>query len=191
MLAIPRPEVADRPFDIVFLDRDGTINTCVSRYVSTPIQLEVLPGAAEAIAALNRSGTRVVVVTNQRGLATGELTVEQLGDVHAALGRRLARAGAQLDAILVCPHEENTCRCRKPGPGLFEQALTAAPWADPARCVMVGDMVTDVVPAASFGMRPILLGVQSTDTVWERAEDLADAVDRLLGAGSLIQEESS
>jgi histidinol-phosphate phosphatase family protein len=178
---IPPPELPGSAFDIVFLDRDGTLNSRLPRYVTTPTELELLPGAADAVAELNRSGARVVLVTNQRGLATGELGAHQLDEVHRALRERLSQRGAHLDGIFVCPHDHGTCSCRKPATGLFEQALTAAPWADPARCAMVGDMVTDVQPAASLGMRTVLLeSLTSDDDGWERASSLPDAVHRLL-----------
>lgn len=183
--AIPPPPCANPAFDIVFLDRDGTLNTRVPRYVTTPSELHLLPGAADAVAALNRSGARVVLVTNQRGLATGELDALQLEEVHCALRERLAPSGAWLDGIFVCPHDNGTCGCRKPAPGLFEQALAAAPWADPARCAMVGDMVSDVEPAATLGMRTVLLGSEAAvDDGWEKAASLSEAARRLLATTS-------
>lgn len=186
--AIPPPALPDAPFDIVFLDRDGTINARVERYVTQGAELRLLPGAAEAVAALNSSGARVVVVTNQRGIATGELTQEQLDEVHEDLAARLARSGGHLDAILVCPHADAACLCRKPLPGLFEAAFRAAPWAAPARCAMVGDMVSDVTPAAHLGLRAILVGSERADHSWERAQDLGAAVSRLLEAPSPTRE---
>ncbi|MEO5651970.1 MAG: HAD-IIIA family hydrolase [Marmoricola sp.] len=179
--AIAPPRCADPLFDIVFLDRDGTINTRLPRYVTTPAELDLLPGVGEAVAALNRSGARVVLVTNQRGVATGELDLDQVDKVHSALKGLLSLSGAWLDHIFVCPHEDGTCGCRKPAPGLFEKALAAAPWADPARCVMIGDMVSDVEPAASLGMATVLLGPgRECDDGWGRAASLPDAVRRLL-----------
>jgi D-glycero-D-manno-heptose 1,7-bisphosphate phosphatase len=179
--AIPPPLCDDPVFDIVFLDRDGTMNARRPRYVTTPADLDLLPGVGEAVAALNSSGARVVLVTNQRGVATGELDLHQVEQVHGALRERLALSGAWLDGIFVCPHEDGTCRCRKPAPGLFEQALAAAPWADPVRCAMVGDMVSDVEPAAGLGMATVLLGPErESDARWARASSLPDAVRRLL-----------
>jgi D-glycero-D-manno-heptose 1,7-bisphosphate phosphatase len=180
---IPPPAFDDPVFDIVFLDRDGTMNVRRPGYVSDPAELDLLPGVGEAVAALNRSGARVVLLTNQRGVATGEVDLHQVEQVHSALQERLSRSGAWLDDIFVCPHEDGTCRCRKPAPGLFEQALAAAPWADPIRCVMVGDMVSDVEPAASLGMVTVLVGPEhGTNGGWQRASSLPDAVRRLLEA---------
>lgn len=189
-VSIPPPVVPDRGYDIVFLDRDGTINVRVDGYVRRPVELELLPGAGAAVAALNGSGVRVVVLTNQRGLATGDLTQDQLEDVHRALAERLARWGAHVDAILVCPHDERSCDCRKPLPGLFHAALRAAPWAHPSRCAMVGDMASDVVPARGLGIRAILVGGESPDPSWEWAQDLGGAVDRLLGTPAVSVRES-
>ena len=178
---IAPPDVEGPAFDIVFLDRDGTVNSRLPRYVTTAAELELLPGAADAVAALNRSGSRVVLVTNQRGLATGELTAPQLAEVHRALSEQLSRSGAWLDGVFVCPHDVGTCACRKPARGLFEQALAVAPWADAARCAMVGDMVTDVEPAAAMGMRTVLLAPEVADGEgWDTAPSLPDAVRRLL-----------
>lgn len=162
------------PWDIVFLDRDGTLNVRVEGYVDAAERLELLAGAAGAVAALNRAGCRVVLVTNQRGLATRRLSWSQWTSVTARLEEQLAGAGAHLDRIEMCPHDEGTCDCRKPGTGMFLSALAAAPWAERARCAMVGDMPTDVAPARELGLHTVLLG--------EDAASLAEAVEQLLGA---------
>lgn len=163
------------PWDIVFLDRDGTINTRLEGYVSDPHDLELLPGAADAVARLNRSGCRVVVVTNQRGLSTGRLTWGEWDAVMHRLHDLLTHSGAHIDRVELCPHAEGTCGCRKPRPGLFLQALAAAPWARARRCAVVGDMPSDVAPARHLGMHAIELGVD--------APSLAAAVDMLLSEG--------
>lgn len=168
------PAAPGAPWDIVFLDRDGTINTRVEGYVADPDALELLPGAAAGVARLNRAGCRVVLVTNQRGLSTGRLTWAGWTAVMSRLVDLLALEGASIDRVELCPHGEGECRCRKPEPGLFLQALAAAPWARTGRCAMIGDMPSDVIPARTLGMRSILLG--------EEAATLEAAVDLLLGA---------
>ncbi|TWE12640.1 D-glycero-alpha-D-manno-heptose-1,7-bisphosphate 7-phosphatase [Rudaeicoccus suwonensis] len=159
-------------YDIVFLDRDGTLNVHRPGYVADPARLVLLPGAARAVARLNAAGCRVVLVTNQRGIATGRLTRAGLLLVHRTLVAQLAAQGAHLDALQVCPHDVGTCTCRKPAPGLFETALRRATWASPARCAMVGDQPSDILPAAELGMTTVLLG--------EGTASLAAAVQRLL-----------
>lgn len=155
---------ADAAYDIVFLDRDGTIN--VRRpdgYVHRPEELELLPGAGRAISRLNRAGIRVVLVTNQRGVARGVMSEADVRTVHARLGALLAAEGGWLDAIEVCPHQVDSCSCRKPLPGLFERGLARAPWAQAQRCAVVGDMPTDITPALGLGMRAVLLGADAPD----------------------------
>lgn len=167
-LSVRRPA-----YDIVFLDRDGTINERRDGgYIDDPDGLVLLPGAAAAIAQLSAGGSRVVVVTNQRGLATGALTWTQWYAVSARLESLLAAEGAHIDATWVCPHDHGECACRKPAPGLFLRELAQSPWADPTRCAMIGDMPSDVAPAADLGMATVLLG--------DGADSLADAVDLLL-----------
>ncbi len=158
------PEVLDpvgpgAPFDLVLLDRDGTLNVrVVDGYVTTPDDLVLLPGAAEAVARITASGCRAVLVTNQRGISRDLMTREDLERVHARLADELAAAGGRLDAIAVCPHGAGECSCRKPHDGLFREALARAPWADPARCLMVGDMPTDLDPADGLGIRTCRVG---------------------------------
>lgn len=147
------------PFDLVLLDRDGTLNErIVDGYVRTPDELVLLPGAAEAVARITGAGCRTVLVTNQRGVSRGVLTLAGLEAVHARLSAELAAAGGRLDAVAVCPHGEGECACRKPRDGLFREALARAPWADPARCLMIGDMPSDLEPAAGLGMRTLRVG---------------------------------
>jgi D-glycero-D-manno-heptose 1,7-bisphosphate phosphatase len=136
----------------VLLDRDGTLNVRRPSHVHAPHDLELLPGAGEAVA-LAASLGRVVLVTNQQSVARGDISSEGLAEVNAALVRQLGRtAGARLDAIYVCPHLAGTCDCRKPGTGLFLQALRDAPDVAPERCAVVGDQPGDVEPGLALGM---------------------------------------
>ncbi|HIZ98667.1 MAG TPA: HAD-IIIA family hydrolase [Candidatus Janibacter merdipullorum] len=150
------PGAPDAPFDLVFLDRDGTLNErVVDGYVTRPEDLVLLPGAAEAVATLTRAGCRTVLVTNQRGIARGLMERADLEAVHARLVDELTAAGARLDAIAVCPHGVGECSCRKPQDGLFREALSRAPWARVDRCLLVGDMPSDIEPARGLGMRTL------------------------------------
>lgn len=164
--------------DTVFLDRDGTINEKPreGEYVLVPGQLRLIPGAADAIRAVNEAGIRVVVLTNQRCVAKGLVSESQLDSIHRRLESLLADAGAHIDAIHVCPHEEGECECRKPRPGLFHEAKRADPGIDLARSVMIGDSESDCEAAAAAGVSCILLGSPDGAT-----KGLAEAVDSLLG----------
>jgi D-glycero-D-manno-heptose 1,7-bisphosphate phosphatase len=167
-----------------FLDRDGTINAKATahRYVTAPAELVLLPRAAEAVARLNRAGWRAIVVTNQRGVATGELTEADLDAIHGRLEAELARYGAHLDGIYSCPHAEGACDCRKPGTGLFERARADHPGIDFAESVVIGDSWRDMEAAVSLGSRRVLVGAETEPgaVADHRAASLWEAVDWLL-----------
>ncbi len=113
----------------VFLDRDGILNEKMPehRYVTRWEEFRVLPGVPEALRRLNEAGLRVVVVSNQRGIAKGLYTAADLDAMHAKFQSLLALEGAHIDAFFICPHETDECNCRKPLPGLFEQAVARFP----------------------------------------------------------------
>lgn len=147
---------------VLFLDRDGVLNAKApeSAYITSTDALEVLPGVPEALAALRAAvpGLRIAVVTNQRGLARGRMTADDLEAIHDALRARLAAAGGGVDRIEVCPHEGDACACRKPGTGLFEQVRAAWPDLVPEACALVGDSVSDLVAGRRYGARTFLVG---------------------------------
>lgn len=146
-------------------------------YVGHWREFELLPGSEEAIAALNRSGRRVLVVTNQRGIALGLYGVSDLHEIHAELQRHLAAHGAHIDAFYYCPHDKNQCNCRKPMTGLFEQALRDFPEVRTCGSVVIGDSVSDIEFARNLTLPSIFIRgdseTQNPDT--KRAAALADA----------------
>jgi D-glycero-D-manno-heptose 1,7-bisphosphate phosphatase len=160
----------------IFLDRDGVLNrkALPGQYITRSEDLMVLPGVGEAIAALNRSGRKVIVVTNQRGIALGLYSHEDLDRIHDKLRAQLAAHGAHLDGIYVCPHEAGECNCRKPLTGLFEQAYRDFPDATPQRSVMIGDSLRDVEGGIRAGMATVLITGESLNSADDaRARSLA------------------
>ncbi len=148
---------ARRDLEVVFLDRDGTLNRDDGGYLADPDGLVLLPGAAEAVAALNAAGVKAVVLTNQSGVGRGLVPPDALRRVHARLIVRLAGRGAALDGIYVCPHRpEEACACRKPG---TELALRAARdlGVDSSRSAMIGDKAVDVELGRRLGGRSVLV----------------------------------
>jgi heptosyltransferase-2 len=140
----------------VFLDRDGTLNRDIG-YVRSPDELELLPGAAEAVARLNRAGARIALITNQSGVARGFFTTAGLDAIHARLRALLAAGGAFLDGIYYCPHHpDDGCACRKPGTALAERAFGDLE-GDRSACYMVGDQKRDVELARKIGARSVLV----------------------------------
>jgi histidinol-phosphate phosphatase family protein len=175
-----------------FLDRDGTI-IHDANYIRDPDDVALLPGAAAAIARLNRAGVIVVVVTNQSGIARGWLSTDDYDSVRRRIDELLARENARIDATYVCPHfPEITgpCDCRKPALKLFRDAIADLA-IDPGASVFIGDRWRDVAPAAALGGRPIFLDVASSPAAdrqrvraegLEVAHSLGEAVDRFLDA---------
>jgi D-glycero-D-manno-heptose 1,7-bisphosphate phosphatase len=147
----------------VFLDRDGTINEQMG-YVNHLSRFVLLPGAARAVRMLNEQGIPVVVVTNQSGLARGYFPASLLTAVHAEMERLLAVEGARLDGIYVCPHHpeakvaqyRQACRCRKPQPGLLDQAAAELN-LNLSRSFMVGDRWSDLECGVYAGALPVLV----------------------------------
>jgi len=176
----------------VFLDRDGVLNrrSSVKRYVTAPEELELLPGTREGLSLLSAHGYGIVIVTNQQGVARGQLSSEALAAVHDELRRQVSGAATFLD-ILVCPHSQlEGCPCRKPRPGLLFEA--ARRHAIPlARTFFVGDNPGDVAAGRAAGTRTIYVGEpgalegQVPDFV---AEDLTAAVRIILGEDGLAEE---
>ena len=177
----------ERP-GIVFLDRDGTIIEDM-HFISRPDDVRVLPGAADAIARINRARIPVVVVTNQSGIGRGYFGAEEYEKVNERIAADLEKAGARLDAVYHCPHgPDDACPCRKPGTALFDAALEKF-GVPGTRAAFVGDKVRDVSPALPFGGTGYLLVTPATtaeDVEWAEREaqtvvSLAEAVDRMLG----------
>lgn len=191
------------PNRLVILDRDGVINQDSDNFIKSVEEFVPIPGSLEAIARLNRAGYRVVVATNQSGLARGLLDRATLDAIHASLRQRLAAVGGQLDGIFFCPHgPDDGCDCRKPRPGLMRQIaekfsieLEGVP--------VIGDSVRDLQSALAVGAMPILVrtgkGERSLASLGEASvderlrtvpvyRDLAAVVAALLGGEASPQQ---
>lgn len=146
----------------VFLDRDGTINREVN-YLSTPKDLRLLPGVADAIRRLNEADYAVVVVTNQSGVARGYFDEDTLKTIHDQLRARLAKRGAIIDAVYYCPHHVDgnapydiACDHRKPGKGMLHKAVREL-GIRVVGSYVVGDNERDVELAKDTPLRSVLL----------------------------------
>lgn len=139
----------------IFLDRDGVINVSpgAGRYITSPDQIELIPGVANAIAAFRATGNLVIVVTNQRCIDLGLVSLDLLQQIHDRLRSLLRASGADLDDVLVCPHgDEDECQCRKPRPGMLLEAA-ARHRIDLAQSVMIGDSARDLRAGQAAGCR--------------------------------------
>ncbi len=142
---------------MIILDRDGTINHDSEQFIKSPQEWKPLKGSLEAIARLTQSGYRVVVATNQSGIARGLFDTATLVAINDTMVRAVAQLGGRIDAVFFCPHAANAgCECRKPRPGMlleiarrFNVSLEGVP--------AVGDGLRDLQAAAAAGARPVLV----------------------------------
>lgn len=172
----------------VFLDRDGTL-LVEKDYLSDPDEVELVPGAAGALAELADAGYLLVVVTNQSGIARGLYDEEAYEAVTRRMEAVLGEAGVTLDAVKHCPHHPDhtgPCGCRKPATGMHLEAAGELA-IDPAASWYVGDKLSDVLPARELGGRGILVltgyGAEERRRVPEAVAvlpDLASAAERIL-----------
>jgi mannose-1-phosphate guanylyltransferase/phosphomannomutase len=174
----------------IFLDRDGTLNFDYG-WITSPYKIELLPGAADAVRALNEAGYLAVLVTNQPVIARGECTAAEVEAINDRLRSLLAQSGAHLDGIYYCPHHPDfaaPCDCRKPAPGLLRNAARDLQ-IDVSRSWMIGDTERDLGAAAGFGIQAAL--VASNQQAFKesvvftpafRANSVLEAVQRILSA---------
>ncbi len=174
----------------VFLDRDDTILKDPG-YLGDPGLIDILPGAAQAIRALNESGIPVIVVTNQSGVARGFFEEKTLSSIHERFKSLLKGLGATIDAIYYCPHHPEgiveeyrmTCACRKPAPGLLLRAARDF-GLDLRECYLVGDKPIDMETIHKVGGKGILVGSGKETPGDARpdysAADITDAVTWIL-----------
>jgi D-glycero-D-manno-heptose 1,7-bisphosphate phosphatase len=183
------------PTRAVFLDRDGTLIEDVG-YLDRADRVELYPWSIDAVRLLNRAGLRVIVATNQSGIARGFFTAAIVDEVHAHISALLAEGGARIDAYYYCPHHPHghvdgyaqACDCRKPARGLIDRAAREL-GVDPLRSFVVGDRWLDVQLARAVGARPVLVrtGYGQAEEARPLPDVTADAVaDNLMGATSWI-----
>ncbi len=141
----------------IFLDRDGVIIENRDDYIKSWAEVEILPGALAALAALKTTRFAVVIVTNQSAVNRDFMSLGSLHDIHQRLQTAVEEAGGQIHAIYFCPHRPNEgCDCRKPQPGMLLQAAAALD-LDLGRSFLVGDAITDLEAALAAGVQPVLV----------------------------------
>lgn len=183
----------------VFLDRDNTLIDNHG-YLADPAAVRLLPGAAAAVARLRAAGYRVVVVTNQSGVARGLFTEDQLAAVHQRMQDLLRAEGTGVDAVYYCPYldtEEAVVAAyrrdsdlRKPRPGMLRLAAREMGLSLP-ECWMIGDAERDIEAGRAAGCRTIRIHLPSGErsAAGMTARDLADAAERILSAPPSAAEE--
>lgn len=145
---------------VIFLDRDGVINQKAppDQYIHSWNSFTFLPGAIEGLARLSSAdGPALVIVTNQRGIARGHMSLSDVADIHGRMLLALAAEGAEISAVYTCPHEIGTCSCRKPEIGLFSEAVRRDPTLDLTRAAVVGDSMSDLLAGQRLGVPTYLV----------------------------------
>lgn len=174
---------------LVVIDRDGVINEARNDVIKDPQDFVPIEGSLEAIARLSQNHYRVIVITNQSGIAHGLLTIDELGKVHAHMQQLVAAHGGRIDAVLFCPHApDDDCSCRKPKPGMLHGLMERLN-VDLNGVPLVGDSLRDVQTAMVVGATPVLVKTghgastleenKHLDSV-EVYEDLAECVEEML-----------
>ena len=142
---------------LVILDRDGTINHDSDDYIKSPEEWRPIKGSLEAIARLTQAGYRVVVATNQSGIARGLFDTKTLFAIHDLLQRSAGQVGGRIDAFFFCPHAADArCECRKPQPGMLLEVARRFN-VSLEDTFMVGDARRDLEAAVAAGAKPVLV----------------------------------
>ncbi|UII23637.1 D-glycero-alpha-D-manno-heptose-1,7-bisphosphate 7-phosphatase [Fulvivirga ligni] len=163
----------------IFLDRDGVINKDYVDYVYTPEKWELLPGLKEALTSLKKAGYKLVIVTNQSGIAKGIYTREQMHECHQLMQKQLDFA---IDHIYYAPWHESVTNSltRKPGSLMFEKAMAKFN-VDPKLSWMIGDKDRDLIPAKKLGIKTIQVDHSDSKNADYKAANLPDALEIIFG----------
>ena len=179
-----------------FLDRDGTLNVDTD-FVHTPEEWTWCDGALDALRLIQENGFKIIIVTNQSGIARGRFTKEDVNELHAWVDRQLAREQIKVDEWMVAPHHPKydphphrySPEDRKPNKGMFLKAIKKHE-ISPLHSYMAGDKITDLVPAVELGMKPIFIrsrhepyqdkewleehGIETFDTLYQAVKTLPE-----------------
>lgn len=149
-------------------------------------EFEFLPGALAGLSRLAAATAPVIVITNQRGIALGRMTSDDLADIHERMTAAVVSAGGRLDAIYHCPHDGG-CTCRKPAVGMFT-AAAADFGLDLAETAVVGDQPNDMIAGRRIGALRVLVGADTitSDLADLFARDLEEAVEVLIARRYLL-----
>jgi D-glycero-D-manno-heptose 1,7-bisphosphate phosphatase len=155
--------------ETVFLDRDGTLNVKAPEgdYITSPEEFRWISGAREAVRLLSEAGVRVIVVTNQRGIALGRMTEDDLSAIHRRMLDDLDVEGGRVERVYHCPHDAEACDCRKPEIGMFLQAQRDFPEIRFDCSAVIGDSGSDIVAACRIGATAVYVGDPDSPAVAE------------------------
>ncbi len=181
----------------IFIDRDGVINENRSDYVKNWDEFRFLAGSREAIAALSKAGHRIVVCTNQAGVAQGLISTDMMEDIHRRMLAAIEEVGGVIEKVYTCTHSKNAdCDCRKPRPGMLLRASRELD-LDMSDAIFIGDSITDMQAGSAAGVRTMLvltgLGIEHYRLYYQQinrpfhvAVNLQHAVDIILQGMQMV-----
>ena len=155
-------------FDTLFLDRDGVINKKLEgRYVRNFSEFEFMPGALEAISKLSNVFSRILIVTNQQGIAKGIMSEADLNTLHTKMQERIEKLGGKINKIYYCPHQQDMyCMCRKPNSGMIEQAIIDFPEISVKNSYLIGDSDSDIKAGKRMNLNTVKVNNNYTLAKW-------------------------
>ena len=154
--------------DTLFLDRDGVINVKLDgRYVQDANEFEFMPGAIQIITKLSKVFKKILVVTNQQGIGKGIMTENDLNFLHHYMLSELVKSEGRIDKVYFCPHlVSEKCGCRKPNPGMIQQAKLDFPEINFGNSYLVGDSPSDIEAGESMNLVNIRVDNEYTLAKW-------------------------
>jgi len=141
----------------IFIDRDGVINFNRPDYVKSWEEFTFLPGSLDALCLIGKLGWPVVIISNQSAIGRGLVAADAVAEINNRLLEQVEHAGGHIDGVYVCPHHpDDGCNCRKPRPGLLQQAASEL-GLDLSRSYLIGDAESDILAAKTVSAQPILV----------------------------------
>lgn len=154
--------------DTLFLDRDGVINVKLeARYVRNSNEFEFMQGALVAISKLSKLFKRILIVTNQQGIGKGIMTEADLNLLHSFMTSEIGKLNGKIDKIYFCPHlDAENCNCRKPHPGMINQAIADFPEIDRQNSYLIGDSDSDIEAGNRMKLNTVKVDNEYTLAKW-------------------------
>ena len=154
--------------DTLFLDRDGVINVKLDgQYVKNTDEFDFIKGSEMAISKLSKIFNRILIVTNQQGIAKGIMSDNDLDVLHEYMLFEIKKNGGEIDKIYYCPHlATESCNCRKPNPGLIQQAMIDFPEIKLEQSYLIGDSDTDIIAGNKMGLITVKVDNEYTLSKW-------------------------
>ena len=154
--------------DTLFLDRDGVINVKLeARYVRNTNEFEFMQGALVSISKLSKLFKRILIVTNQQGIGKGIMTKDDLNLLHSFMTSEIGKVNGKIDKIYFCPHlDTENCNCRKPNPGMINQAIADFPEIDLQNSYLIGDSDSDIEAGNRMKLNTVKVDNEYTLAKW-------------------------